>query len=83
MTCSSHLFGRIGPALATRNCCHFAAITDEPPPEITAAGHDRCIIPIKPENIDAWLNPDASNLAAQYAILDDRDRPYYEHRMAA
>ncbi|WP_042303652.1 SOS response-associated peptidase family protein [Paraburkholderia kururiensis] len=61
----------------------FAAITDEPPPEIAAAGHDRCIIPIKPENIDAWLNPDASDLATQYAILDDRDRPYYEHRLAA
>lgn len=61
----------------------FAAITDEPPPEIAAAGHDRCIIPIKPENIDAWLNPDATDLATQYAILDDRDRPYYEHRLAA
>jgi putative SOS response-associated peptidase YedK len=61
----------------------FAAITDEPPPEVAAAGHDRCIIPIKPENIDAWLNPDASDLASQHAILDDRDRPYYEHRMAA
>ena len=61
----------------------FAAITDEPPPEIAAAGHDRCIIPIKPENVDAWLNPDASDLAALYAILDDRDRPYYEHRLAA
>lgn len=61
----------------------FAAITDEPPPEIAAAGHDRCIIPIKPEHLDAWLNPDPANLAALYAILDDRDRPYYEHRMAA
>jgi putative SOS response-associated peptidase YedK len=61
----------------------FAAITDEPPPEIQAAGHDRCIIPIKPENIDAWLNPDPKNLDAMYAILDDRDRPYYEHRLAA
>lgn len=61
----------------------FAAITDEPPPEIAAAGHDRVIIPIKPENIDAWLNPDPANVAASYAILDDRDRPYYEHRMAA
>ena len=48
-----------------------------------AAGHDRCIIPIRPENIDAWLSPDPGNLAAQYAILDDRERPYYEHRMAA
>jgi putative SOS response-associated peptidase YedK len=61
----------------------FAAITDEPPAEVAAAGHDRCIIPIKSEYIDAWLNPDRRNLAAQYAILDDRARPYYEHRMAA
>ncbi len=61
----------------------FAAITDDPPAEIAAAGHDRCIIPIKPEHIDAWLNPDPKNLAALYDILDDRARPYYEHRMAA
>jgi putative SOS response-associated peptidase YedK len=61
----------------------FAAITDAPPPEVAAAGHDRCIIPIKPANIDAWLNPDAKDLAAQYAILADRERPYYEHRLAA
>jgi putative SOS response-associated peptidase YedK len=61
----------------------FAAITDEPPQEVAAAGHDRCIIPIKPENIDTWLNPDPKNLKALYAILDDRERPYYEHRLAA
>jgi putative SOS response-associated peptidase YedK len=61
----------------------FAAITDEPPPEVAAAGHDRCIIPIKPEHIDAWLNPDPAKLAALQAILDDRERPYYEHRLAA
>ena len=61
----------------------FAAITDEPPEEVAAAGHDRCIIPIKPENIDAWLNPDPKKLADLYAILDDRERPYYEHRLAA
>jgi hypothetical protein len=35
-----------------------------------------CIIPIKPEHIDAWLNPDPANLAAQDAILDDRNGPY-------
>jgi putative SOS response-associated peptidase YedK len=61
----------------------FAAITDEPPAEIAAAGHDRCVIPIRPENVDAWLNPDTVSLAALYAILDDRARPYYEHRLAA
>jgi putative SOS response-associated peptidase YedK len=61
----------------------LAAITDEPPTEIAAAGHDPCIIPIKRENLEAWLDPDAANLAAQYAILDDRARPYYEHQLAA
>jgi putative SOS response-associated peptidase YedK len=46
----------------------FAAITDEPPVEIAAVGHDRCIIPIKPENVDAWLKPDRANLQASHAI---------------
>lgn len=61
----------------------FAAITDEPPAEVAAAGHDRCIINIKPEHIDAWLNPDPDNLAALYAIFDDKQQPYYEHQLAA
>ena len=43
---------------------------------------DTCIGPIKPENIDAWLDPDSKNLAALHVILDDRDRSYYEHRLA-
>jgi putative SOS response-associated peptidase YedK len=61
----------------------FAAITDEPPPEIAAAGHDRCIIPIKEHNIDAWLRPNPKDLDAMHAILDDRDRPFYEYQLAA
>lgn len=61
----------------------FAAITDEPPVEVAAAGHDRCIIPIRPENLDAWLNPVASDVKRLHAILEDRARPYYEHRLAA
>jgi putative SOS response-associated peptidase YedK len=47
----------------------FATITDESPPEIATAGHDRCIIPIEPENVDAWLSQDAADLAMRYAIL--------------
>ena len=61
----------------------FATITDEPPEEVAAADHDRCIIPIRPENIDAWLKPNPQDLASLYAILDDRERPYYEHQLAA
>ncbi len=74
----SHWHGKGGEELLS-----FAAITDEPPAEVAAAGHDRCIIPIKPESVDAWLSPGPTDLAAMYAILDDRARPYYEHRMAA
>jgi putative SOS response-associated peptidase YedK len=61
----------------------FAAITDEPPAEVAAAGHDRCIVPINEEHVAAWLEPEGRGLAAMYAILDDRERPYYEHRLAA
>lgn len=61
----------------------FAAVTDDPPPEVAAAGHNRCIVPIKPENVDAWLQPNPARLGDLYAILDDRERPYYEHRLAA
>ena len=57
----------------------FAAITYEPEPEIAAAGHDRTIINIKPEHVDAWLNPQG-DLAAMQAIFDDKRHPFYEHR---
>ena len=61
----------------------FAAITDEPPAEVAAAGHDRCIVPLRPENLQTWLNPAASTVDQLDALLEDRDRPYYEHRLAA
>lgn len=61
----------------------FAAITDEPEPEVAAAGHDRTIINIKPEHVDAWLNPHPASRDAMFAIFDDKRRPYYEHRKAA
>jgi hypothetical protein len=57
-----------------------AAITDDTEPEVAAAGRDRTLINIKPEHVDAWLNPDRANLAAFYAILDIKQRPYYESR---
>ena len=60
-----------------------AAITDDPEPEVAATGHDRTIINLKPEHIDAWLTPEAGNLTAMFAIFDDKRHPYYEHRAAA
>lgn len=46
--------------------------------EVAAAGHDRTISNIKPEHVDAWLNPDPSNLDASFAIFDNKRHPYYE-----
>ncbi|KGM54195.1 hypothetical protein N799_09960 [Lysobacter arseniciresistens ZS79] len=60
----------------------FAAITDDPEPEVAAAGHDRTIINLKPEHLDAWLRP-TGDLQVLYAIFDDKQHPYYEHRKAA
>jgi putative SOS response-associated peptidase YedK len=60
----------------------FAAITDDPPPEVAATGHNRCVIPLKPQNIGAWLVP-GQDLAGSYALLDDRERPFYAHELAA
>ena len=64
---------------AEENLLSVAFITDEPPQEVSDAGHDRCVVPLRQENLTAWLNLDANDVAAQYAILDDRERPYYEH----
>lgn len=56
----------------------FAAITDEPEPEVAAAGHDRTILNLRPEHIDAWLA--GGSASAMHALFDQKQRPYYEHR---
>jgi putative SOS response-associated peptidase YedK len=61
----------------------FAAITDDPPPEVAATGHDRMIINLRPENVDAWLTPQGRSDAQLQALLGDRQAPYYEHEVLA
>lgn len=68
------------PAGGHPDLLSFAAITDDPEPEVAAAGHDRTIINIKPEHVDAWLNPQG-DIKAMYVIFDDKQHPYYEHRL--
>lgn len=58
-----------------------AAITRDPPAEVAAAGHDRCIVAIKPENLDAWLDPQPGRLADMMDILEDPIDAYYEHAL--
>ena len=61
----------------------FAAITDEPPAEVAAAGHDRMIVNLKPANLDVWLSPSGHSADELQAILADHQTPYYEHEVMA
>src|SRR3954463_11535315 len=60
----------------------FAAITDEPPPEIAATGHQRCIVSLQSTNVDEWLSPAAVSKNRLEEILSDRQPVFYEHRKA-
>jgi putative SOS response-associated peptidase YedK len=57
----------------------FAAITDEPPADIAAAGHDRCIINLKPEHVEAWLTPETRSRKELQDLLSDRAVPVFQH----
>lgn len=59
----------------------FAAITDEPPADIAAAGHDRCIINLKQEHVEAWLTPEGRTREELQAILSDRAVPAFAHEV--
>ena len=48
-----------------------------------AAGHNRCVIPLRPENLDTWLDPDPKNLGAQFAILEDPIDAFYQHQIVS
>ena len=61
----------------------FAAITDEPPPEIAETGHQRCIISLQSNNIDEWLAPTGVSKDRLEEILSARTPVVYEHRKAA
>jgi putative SOS response-associated peptidase YedK len=76
------LYGEWQDANDGTSLLSFAAITDEPPEEVRAAGHDRMICNIQPTNADRWLNPTACTLNQLQAILTDRQTPYYEHSVA-
>jgi putative SOS response-associated peptidase YedK len=74
----SHWSGNDGADLDS-----FAAITDEPPPEIAETGHQRCIVSLQYNNVDEWLMPADVPKARLEAILNDRVPAIYEHRRAA
>jgi putative SOS response-associated peptidase YedK len=50
---------------------------------VAAAGHDRCIINLRPEHREAWLTPEGRSRAALQDILSDRAVSTYEHAALA
>ncbi|RYZ81506.1 MAG: hypothetical protein EOP04_23850, partial [Proteobacteria bacterium] len=60
----------------------FALITDEPNPEVAAAGHDRTPIILKDENFERWLTPGLP-FSEYDGVLGDKKSTYFEHSIAA
>lgn len=60
----------------------FAIITDEPPREVEAMGHDRCPIFMKEDYIDEWLNPQSSNTTEIMEILKSREPVKFNYQWA-
>jgi len=60
----------------------FALITDEPPPEVLSAGHDRCPIPLPATSLTAWLT-EGKSLDQYDQLLDAKARPHFSHEVAA
>jgi putative SOS response-associated peptidase YedK len=77
------LYAETADPMTGKKLLSFAAITDDPPPEVLAAGHDRMIINMKPENVERWLTPQGLSVDELQAILSDRQKPYYEHEVMA
>ncbi len=61
----------------------FALITDEPNPEVAAAGHDRTPILLKEKYLDLWLSTGTADPATYEIAFDDKQPTFFEHSIAA
>lgn len=57
----------------------FAIITDDPPREVLAAGHDRCPIFLREDLINSWLAPQGKSKSEIYRILKNKQEVFYLH----
>jgi putative SOS response-associated peptidase YedK len=63
------LFAECTDAKTSEKLLSFAAVTDDPPQEVSAAGHDRMIIRLTRANVDRWLTPQGRSDEELQAIL--------------
>jgi putative SOS response-associated peptidase YedK len=61
--------------------CSAALITDEPAPEVAAAGHDRTPIFLKKDAVEDWLRATGRSVKELMPVLSRIERPHYSHRL--
>lgn len=61
----------------------FAAITDEPLPEVAATGHQRTVIALQEQYLSEWLSPAGVSRDRLDEILTAKETPRYIHQIAA
>jgi len=61
----------------------FALITDDPPPEVQAMGHDRCPIFLRENLIDQWLTPEGKSKEDIYELLKQIEKTLFAYEWAA
>ena len=61
----------------------FALLTDDPPAEVLALGHDRCPIFLSEGLIDQWLTPSLRTKSDMYDLLKTKEKVFYHHAWAA
>jgi putative SOS response-associated peptidase YedK len=61
----------------------FAAITDEPTPEVAATGHQRTVITLQEQFLSEWLSPAQLSRERLDEILSEKQTPFYVHQIAA
>ena len=61
----------------------FAMITDEPPPEIAEAGHDRCPVFLDQREFTKWLSPQSRTPQELGNILRNKEKAFYFNSLTA
>jgi len=61
----------------------FAMITDDPPAEVAAAGHDRCPIFLQEDRIQDWLEPQGKSADFLLGLLSHKEKTIYLNDLVA
>ena len=61
----------------TQSYFSFAVITRAPPPEVLAAGHDRCPLFLNETEIEPWLIPEGKTTDQMFAVLSNLEPAHF------